>query len=131
MIFTDYIYYQLTNFYKNFNNDGAEKGYGVVMACGLPCLNIIFLIIILDNYFNTNLGPSNKYSLILYCLPLILLLGLRYWKFTSYEEIKEKAQKFSKTTKVIADILLIIYVIISLLGFIFFSLYLGSLKNTF
>ncbi|ROI04546.1 MULTISPECIES: hypothetical protein [unclassified Chryseobacterium] len=131
MIFTDYIYYQLTNFYKNFNNDGAEKGYGVVMACGLPCLNIIFLIIILDNYFNTNLGPSNKYSLILYCLPLILLLGLRYWKFTSYEEIKEKAQKFSKTRRTIADILLIIYVIVSIPVFIIFGIYLGSLKNTF
>ncbi|GEN69627.1 hypothetical protein CRH01_41950 [Chryseobacterium rhizosphaerae] len=69
--------------------------------------------------------------MILYCLPFIFLLGLRYWKFTSYEEIKEKVQKFSKIKSTIADILLIIYVIISIPVFIIFGIYLGSLKNTF
>ncbi|MGC5742980.1 hypothetical protein [Chryseobacterium sp. NFX27] len=131
MILIDYLYYQIVNFYQHFNKDGAEKGYGVVIACGLPFLNIIFILMFLDHFYDTNILPSNKYVILIYSLPIILLIGLRYWKFTSYEQIKERIQNFRKTTRVIADILLVIYVTISLLGFIFFSLYLGSLKNTF
>lgn len=131
MILIDYLYYQIVNFYKHFNKDGAEKGYGIVMTCGLPFLNLVFILMILDHFYGTNSLPSNKYFVLIYSLPFILLIGLRYWKFTSYDKIKERVRNFSKTTKIIADILLIIYAIISLLGFIFFSLYLGSLKNTF
>lgn len=131
MILIDYLYYQIINFYKHFNKDGAEKGYGIVMTLGLPFLNLVFILMILDHFYATKTLPSNKYFVLVYALPFILLIGLRYWKFTSYEEIKEKVQNLSKTTKMIADILLIIYATISLLGFIFFSLYLGSLKNTF
>jgi len=129
MILIDYLYYQIVNFYKHFNNDGAEKGYAIVMACGLPFLNIIFVLMILDHLYTINTLSSNKYFILIYSLPIILFMGLRYWKFTSYDDIKEKAQSFNKTTRIIADIILIIYVIISVLGFIFFSLYLGSLKE--
>ncbi|WP_206607186.1 hypothetical protein, partial [Chryseobacterium rhizosphaerae] len=72
-----------------------------------------------------------KYFVLIYSLPFILLIGLRYWKFTSYEEIKEKVKDFSKTTKIIADILVISYTIISFFGLLILSLYVGSLKNTF
>jgi len=129
MILLDYTYYQLTNLYRYFNKDGAEKGYGVVMTCGLPCWNLIFLIIILDSYFNTHLGPSNKYLLLAYCLPIIILIGLRYWKFTSYEEIKERVQEWSKNTRTTANILLIIYIIISFPLFIGFGFYLGVTRH--
>ncbi|AYZ10817.1 hypothetical protein [Chryseobacterium arthrosphaerae] len=129
MILIDYLYYQFTNFYYQFEKDGTHRGSGIILTGALLCWNLVFFIIISDKYFNTNLGPSNKYVLIIYCLPIILFLGLRYSKFTSYEEINEKVQKFSKTKKTIADILLIIYVIISLPVFIIFGIYLGSLKN--
>jgi len=131
MILVDYLYYQLTNFYHQFEKDGTHKGSGIILTCAMLCWNLVFFIIVLDKYLNTNLGPSNKYVLIIYCLPIILFLGLRYWKFTSYEEIKERVQKFSKTKRTIADILLIMYVIISFPVFIVFGIYLGSLKNTF
>lgn len=130
MIFIDYLYYQIVNFYQHFNKDGAEKGYAIVMVCGLPFLNIIFILMTLDHFYGTDILPTNEYYILIYSLPIILLIGLRYWKFTSYEEIKERIQNFGKTTRIIADILSIIYTTISLLGFIFFSLYLGSLKNT-
>jgi len=131
MILIDYLYYQITNFYHHFEKDGTHKASGIIGACALPSWNLIFLIILSDNYFNTNFGPSNKYILLIYCLPIVLLVGLRYWKFTSYEEIREKVKNFNKTTRVIADILLIIYLIISFPVFILFGIYLGSLKNTF
>lgn len=128
MTLIDFLYYQFTNFYKYFEKDGTHKASGIILTCGMLCWNLIFLIIILDNYFNANLGPKNKYFLLAYCLPIILLIGLRYWKFTSYEEIREKVKGFSNTKKIIADILLILYVIISLPVFIYFAAYIGSHK---
>ncbi len=131
MILIDYLYYQLTNFYHQFEKDGTHKGSGVILTCSMLCWNLVFILAILDHYFGKNTLPSNKYLLIIYCLPIILLIGLRYWKFTSYEEIKERVQKFSKIKRTIADILLIIYVVISFPVFIIFCIYLGSLKYTF
>jgi hypothetical protein len=87
--------------------------------------------LISDNYFYTNIGLSNKYGLLLYGLPIVLLIGLRYWKFTSYEEIKERVESFSKTKKAIADILVLMYPAISFFGFIFFAIYVGYLKIHF
>ncbi|WP_185097089.1 hypothetical protein [Chryseobacterium sp. IHB B 17019] len=47
------------------------------------------------------------------------------------KEINEKVKGFSKTTKIIADILVISYAIISFFGLLILSLYVGTLKNTF
>ncbi|WP_237390912.1 hypothetical protein, partial [Chryseobacterium sp. KMC2] len=77
MILIDYLYYQIVNFYKHFNKDGAEKGYGIVMTCGLPFLNLVFILMILDHFYGTNSLPSNKYFVLIYSLPFILLIGLR------------------------------------------------------
>lgn len=129
MIILDYIYYQLTNLYNYFNKDGAGKAYGVVMTCVLPCWNLVLLIMISNYYFNTNVAPLNKYILLLYSLPIALLIGLRYWKYTSYEEIEEKVQYFSKTTKIIANIILTIYVLSSLFGLIGFAAYVGITRH--
>jgi len=120
MILIDYLYYQIINFYKRFNSDGAEKGYGIVITCGLPFLNVVFILMILDHFDGNNILPSNKYLILTYCLPLILLIGLRYWKFTSYEEIKERVESFSKTKKAIADILVLMYSAISFFWFYIF-----------
>jgi len=95
MILLDYTYYQLTNLYRYFNKDGAERSYGVVMTCGLPCWNLIFILMVIDNFYIDNALPS-KYLALLYCLPIALLIALRYWKFTSYEEIKARVQDFRK-----------------------------------
>lgn len=129
MIILDYIYFQLTNLYHYFNKDGVEKIYGIMMTCALPWWNLILIIMISDNYFHTNIGPSNKYSLLLYCLPIALLIGLRYWKYTSYDEIKERVQNFSQTTKIIANIILTIYILISLFGMIGFAGYVGISRH--
>lgn len=131
MILIDYLYYQITNFYHHFEKDGTHKASGIIGACSLLSFNLIFILMFLDHFYAMKTLPSNKYVVIIYCLPIILLIGLRYWKFTSYEEIKERVEKFSKTTKTVADIILIIYVIISFPVFIIFGIYLGSLKNTF
>lgn len=128
MILIDYLYYQFTNFYKYFEKDGTHKASGIILTCGMLCWNLIFLIIILDNYFNVNLGPKNKYFLLIYCLPIILLIGLRYWKYTSYEEIDKKIKSFSKNKRIVWDVLLILYVIISLPLFIGFASYFGGSK---
>jgi len=128
MIIIDYLYYQITNFYFHFERDDTHKASGFIGVCTLLFLNLIMILAILDHFFNKNTLPPNKFILLIYLLPIILLVGLRYWKFTSYQEIKEKIQKFSKTKKTIADILLIIYVIFSFPVFIVFGIYLGSLK---
>ena len=85
-------------------------------------------MILLDRFYIDNVIPDNKYVMLLYCLPILVLVGLRYWKFTSYEEIREKVKELSKTKKIIADLLLILYVIISLPIFIYFAAYIGSHK---
>lgn len=131
MILIDYLYYQITNFYHHFEKDGTHKASGIIGACSLLSLNLIFILMFLDHFYNMKTIPSNKYVIIIYCLPIILLMGLRYWKFTSYEEIREKVKDFSKTTRIIADVLLISYVTISFFGLLIFSLYTGTLKNTF
>lgn len=131
MIFIDYLYYQITNFYHHFEKDGTHKASGFIGACLLPCLNMVFVLLFLNHFYGMKTLPSNKYIVLIYCIPIILLIGLRYWKFTSYEEIKERVQKYSKTTRIVADVLLIFYSTISFLGFIFFAIYIGSLKNTY
>lgn len=128
MILVDYLYYQITNFYHHFEKDGTHKASGVIGTCGFLSWNLIFILAILDHYFHKSTLPENKYVLIIYCLPIILLVGLRYWKCTSYEEIKEKVQKFDKTKRTIADVILIIYSVISFPVFLIFCIYLGSLK---
>ncbi|GEN72488.1 MULTISPECIES: hypothetical protein [Chryseobacterium] len=129
MILIDYLYYQITNFYLHYEKDGTHKASGIIGACSLISFNLIFILMFLDHFYNKNTIPSNKYIIIIYCLPIILLVGLRYWKFTSYEQIREKVKGFDKTTRIIADILLIIYIIISFFGLFIFSLYTGSLKH--
>lgn len=128
MILIDYIYYQLTNLYRYFNKDGIEKVYGVIMTCALPCWNFVLVYMIIDFFFIKNILP-NKYILVLECLPIALLVVLRYWKFTSYEEIKERVEDFGKTKRIMADIILTIYVIISLFGMIGFAGYVGITRH--
>ena len=123
-----YLYYQFTNFYKYFEKDGTHKASGIILTCTMLSLNLTFLMILLDRFYIDNVIPDNKYVMLLYCLPILVLVGLRYWKFTSYEEIREKVKELSKTKKIIADILLILYVIISLPIFIYFAAYIGSHK---
>ena len=124
----DYLYYQFTYFYKYFEKDGTHKASGIILTCTMLSLNLTFLMILLDRFYIDNVIPDNKYVMLLYCLPILVLVGLRYWKFTSYEEIREKVKELSKTKKIIADILLILYVIISLPIFIYFAAYIGSHK---
>ncbi len=124
----DYLYYQFTNFYKYFEKDGTHKASGIILTCTMLSLDLTFLMILLDRFYIDNVIPDNKYVMLLYCLPILVLVGLRYWKFTSYEEIREKVKELSKTKKIIADILLILYVIISLPIFIYFAAYIGSHK---
>ena len=124
----DYLYYQFTNFYRYFEKDGTHKASGIILTCTMLSLNLTFLMILLDRFYIDNVIPDNKYVMLLYCLPILVLVGLRYWKFTSYEEIREKVKELSKTKKIIADILLILYVIISLPIFIYFAAYIGSHK---
>ena len=124
----DYLYYQFTNFYKYFEKDGTHKASGIILTCTMLSLNLTFLMILLDRFYIDNVIPDNKYVMLLYCLPILVLVGLRYWKFTSYEEIREKVKELSKTKKIIAAILLILYVIISLPIFIYFAAYIGSHK---
>ena len=124
----DYLYYQFTNFYKYFEKDGTHKASGIILTCTMLSLNLTFLMILLDRFYIDNVIPDNKYVMLLYCLPILVLVVLRYWKFTSYEEIREKVKELSKTKKIIADILLILYVIISLPIFIYFAAYIGSHK---
>lgn len=131
MILIDYLYYQITNFYHHFEKDGTHKVSGIIVVCTLLSLNLIFVLMFLDHFYDTNTLPLNKYIVIIYCLPIILLISLRYWKFTSYKEIKGKVKDFSKTTKIIADILVICYTLISFFGLLILSLYVGTLKNTF
>ncbi|WP_294215791.1 hypothetical protein [uncultured Chryseobacterium sp.] len=131
MILIDYLYYQITNFYHHFEKDGTHKASGFIGVCLLLSLNMVFILLYLNHFYGIETLPSNKYVVLIYCFPIILLMGLRYWKFTSYKEIKEEIQNFSKTKKIIADILVIMYSAISFFGFIFFAIYLGSLKNTF
>lgn len=131
MILIDYLYYQITNFYHYFEKDGTHKASGLIGVCLLPCLNMVFVLLFLNHFYGMKTLPSNKYVVLIYCLPIILLIGLRYFKFTSYDEIERRVQNFSRSTKLIADILVITYSTISFLGFIFFAIYIGSLKNTF
>lgn len=131
MILIDYLYYQITNFYHHFEKDGTHKASGIIGACSLLSFNLIFILMFLDYFYNMNTLPSNKYVVIVYCLPVILFMALRYWKFTSYEEISEKVKNFSKTKKRIADILLVSYAVISFFGLLILSLHIGTLKNTY
>jgi hypothetical protein len=85
MILIDYIYYQITNFYHHFEKDGTHKASGIIGACSLLSFNLIFVLMFLDHFYEMNTLPSNKYIVIIYCLPIISLMSLRYWKFTSYE----------------------------------------------
>jgi hypothetical protein len=127
MIFIDYLYYQLTNFYNHFEKDGTYKASGIIISTGILCWNLILIIILLDYYFKTNLGPSNKYLLLIYCSPIILFMSLRYLKFTSYEEIAEKVKNYSNTKKTFADILLVVYIFTSFFLFIGLALYIGNI----
>ncbi|PIF47267.1 hypothetical protein CLU96_4317 [Chryseobacterium sp. 52] len=129
MIIIDYLYYQITNFYHHFEKDGTHKASGFIGVFALLFCNLIMTLAILDRFFNKNAMPANKYILLIYALPILLFIGFRYWKFTSYEEVQEKVKKFSKKKKIISDILLIIYIFISFPVFLVFCIYLGSLKN--
>lgn len=128
MILIDFLYYQFTNFYHYFEKDGTHKASGLILTCGFLCWNLTIIIILVDYFFKTNVGPSSKYFLLIYYLPIVFFICLRYWKFTSYEEVKEKVKNFGRTKKTIADILLIIYVIISLPGAIYIAAKLHSLN---
>ncbi|CAA7386957.1 hypothetical protein [Chryseobacterium fistulae] len=128
MILIDYLYYQFANFYYHFEKDGTHKASGIIGTCGILSWNLIFILMIVDQFFNRHILPSNKYLVLVYCIPVILFVGVRYWKFTSYEEIDERVKSFNKNKRIVLDILLILYIIISLPIFIGFAAYLGSSK---
>jgi uncharacterized protein HemY len=83
---------------------------------------------IIDYYYIKNILPS-KYIMVLYCLPIALLIGLRYWKYTSYDQIKEKVQNVSKTIRIVLNILLVIYMLISFFGMVGFAGYVGISRH--
>lgn len=128
MILLDYLYYQFTNFYKYFQNDGTHKGSGLILTCAFIWFDVIFALMLNDFIFDMDLFPKNKYVTLVYLFPIVLFVCLRYWKFTSYEEIKEEVSSYSNTKKIWLDIYLIIYVIVSFPCFIAFGVYVGLNK---
>ncbi|MDH6252593.1 hypothetical protein M2347_002320 [Chryseobacterium sp. H1D6B] len=131
MILIDYLYYQFTNFYKYFEKDGTHKVSGYILTCVMLNLNLIIVTGYSDYFFNTNITENlSKYQFFIYfCVPLNLLVAVRYWKFISYDEIKNKVKAYNKTSKIIADILLILYVIFSLPVGIYLAVKLHSLNQ--
>ena len=116
MILLDFFFYKLTNFYKLLNKGEDGEGYGIIMTCAFPFWNLTVLLIYIDYYFSTNLLPENKYYLLLYSLPFVSFILLRYCKIISYNEINIRIYRKTKFEIFLLNSFFILYVITTLLG---------------
>lgn len=129
MILLDYLYYQICNFYKNFDySKDIFKECGFIILLGFILANIVFFGIVIDYFFGYNFLKPNKYIMFAYLLPFLIFNSIRYWKYTSYEKIKEKIIGMNSTRTTMLDIFVIIYIIISFPGFLTFAIYAGNVK---
>lgn len=100
----------------------------MILTCAFIGLNIAVLLGLLEHIFNTKLVNS-KYEILYYSLPAVLPFVIRYWNGEMYEITRDKVNEMSRQKKIILQILMVLYIIVSVPGTIFLAIYIHKLKN--
>jgi hypothetical protein len=119
--FFDYLYYRTCVFY---NNNGEKTSYrlsALAFISTLHTLNLIFFVQLSLNLMKSNF-IINKYYGLVPCAIILLLNGVRYYKF-DYDYLNDKyGQENAKVWKRKGNALLI-YILLSILGIIILAIW--------
>lgn|SRR5690606_14415554 len=129
MIFFDYVYFKCCNWYYSYESSRNEyKSSGMILTCAFFGLNVAILIGLIEHFFAIKLVNS-KYEILYYSIPATLPFIIRYWSGKRYEITRDKVSEMGNQKKILLQILMILYVIISVPGTIILAIYIHKLKN--
>lgn len=141
IFFFDYLYMQCCDLYKRDKHerlDGSWRISGMMMVAGTTSWVTAFIIMfIFKTFFLESIRDDRelvldfmlyfKVIIVVILLLLFLVLGIRYKKFITYEQIVGKVRELSKIQKVILNILVGVYLFTALPLFIIYAIYVSPI----
>lgn len=125
--FIDVVYYNCYAFYRRYEKDLNEfSGQALTSVC--LSLNLVTIIILIQEIFKLSFF-ENKWNTLLVSLPVLLLVIIRYNKYINIEEIEDSLNNKKRYLVKKLNFIAVIYVIISIFGFLFLMIILGELNN--
>jgi hypothetical protein len=122
--FFDYLYYKACKLYAK--EDGAALS-GVVVVAVLQMFNLLAFFFLMDIILKRKL-PLNKIMVLLILAILVILNGIRYNKIT-YAILDEKWKNEIESKKIKHQLLVLLYVSVSVISGVGLAIYLGSLNR--
>ena len=133
MKFLDTLYLLCCNLYKR-NDKSIFKESGLILLAGVGMLNIILITFVAADLHTKNVTIDKlfnvRYYIVLFSILLLLvILYIRYFIITSYEEVSLIFYRLSHTEKNVYLIIGSIYLILSCLSTIGYAFYKGGHVN--
>lgn len=128
MKFLDALYVSSSNFYRK-REAGMFKISGLLLLTAVFLCNIVFISLLLPQYFN-NISASRIYDaryiiVAITMMIVIILLYLRYFKITNYDEVKDRLDSTANGYRLTLYLASVVYIIISFVLMIGYAAYLG------
>ena len=128
MKFLDALYVVSCNFYKKREAE-MFKISGLILLTTVFSCNLVLITFLLPEYFN-NISSSKIYSsryiiVVVTMATFIILLYLRYFRITNYDDVKSKLDSTAEGFRIMLFLTAIIYIIMSFVTMIGYAVYLG------
>jgi len=132
-MFLDFTYITACNFYRK-REKNIFKISGLILLAGTILMNFVLVYMIFYNYYknqiNEHVFETIKWSLIgIYFILLLPLLGLRYFKITSYDKVNNKIYSLSSSKRNAYQMCATLYIILSFGVTISYAIYNGGIIN--
>ena len=124
--FIDIVYYTCYKIYNRYEKDLNEFSAQVLTSVCLSC-NIIVILISIQEIYKISFFES-KWNALFVLIPILLINYIRYNKFVNVVQIGD-ALHHKKSKKKRLIVLSLLYIIISIFGFLIFAIILGELNN--
>lgn len=130
MLFLDYIYKICCDFYKKRERD-IFKISGLILQAVIFLLNIQLISFLLEEFnIIKGLVHDYRYYIVGFSFPfLLLILYIRYFRITNYDEINNKFYSLSSSKRKFTYICSLLYVLISFISTIGIVFYKGGHIN--
>lgn len=127
LLFIDVVYYKCFVFYRKFEKDLNEFS-GQVLTSLCLSFNIFAIIIFLEGLFQYSIFENKWYTLFV-SIPVLGLTIIRYSKHISINEIEYLLYEKEISVQKTFDLLVLLYVTISIFGFLIFAIIYGEINN--
>jgi len=125
--FIDIIYYNSYSFYRRYEK-GLNQFSGQVLTSVCLSLNVSCIYVFFHEFFGVSFF-QNKWFTLVFSIPILLFIIIRYNKYINIEDIEDSYLSFSHQKRKQLSLLSLLYIVVSVFGSIILFIILGELNN--